>query len=97
MKKKLIIAKQNNQPLPNIPQQDVHTIANTLEQLTSWNLILNLLNQFFTENLQPLDKDKVMREYYVCSKLYTNFHKDFSQTLQKMESQISILRSKEKI
>lgn len=50
MKKKLLIAKQNNQPLPNIPQQDVHTIANTLEQLASWNLILNLLNQFLLKS-----------------------------------------------
>ena len=95
--KSLTIATKNNHASKSITQQDNQSLGTTLEQLDSWNLVLNLLHQFFNENPQPLDKEKVMNEYYVCSKLFTNFHKDFYQLSKKLNEQIKELQRDEKI
>ncbi|WP_429951511.1 hypothetical protein [Enterococcus sp. AZ101] len=92
--KSLTIATKNNHASKNITQQDIQSLSKTLKQLDSWNLVLNLLHQFFNENPQPLDKEKVMSEYHVCSKLFNNFHKDFYQLSKKINKQIEELQQK---
>ncbi|WP_086314733.1 hypothetical protein A5821_002346 [Enterococcus sp. 7F3_DIV0205] len=95
--KPLTTTTKNKPIYNNITQQDIQSLGITLKQLDSWNLVLNLLHQFFNENPQPLDKEKVMSEYYVCAKLFTNFHNDFYQLSKKINKQIEKLQQKEKI
>lgn len=95
--KSLAITTKNNHASKNLTQQDIQSLSNTLEQLDSWNLVLNLLHQFFNNNPHPLDEKQVIREYYVCSKLFTNFHNDFYRLSKKINKQIEELQQKEKI
>lgn len=90
--KPLTTTTKNKPIYNNITQQDIQSLGITLKQLDSWNLVLNLLHQFFNENPQPLDKEKVMSEYYVCSKLFNNFHKDFYQLSKKINKQMKELQ-----
>lgn len=92
--KSLTIATKNNPTSKKITQQDIQTLDITLEQLASWNLVLNLLHQFFNDNPQPLNQKKIMSEYYVCSKLFTNFHNDFYQLSKKVNKQMNELKQK---
>lgn len=87
----------NNQPIKRVSHQEVYSLHDMLEQLNSWNSALKLLNEFFSDQKRPVNKKKIANEYHACSQIFATFHKDFSQTLQKMESQIIILRGKEKI
>lgn len=77
--------------------KNIQSLGNTLEQLDSWNLVLDLLHQFFNDNPQPLNKKKVISEYYVCAKLFTNFHNDFYQLSKKINKQMEELQRKEAI
>ncbi|MBO0468842.1 hypothetical protein JZO73_15165 [Enterococcus plantarum] len=91
------IKTKNNQPIKMVSHQEVYSLHDLLEQLNSWKSTLKLLNEFFSDQKRPVNKKKIANEYHACSQIFTTFHNDFSQTLQKMESQIIILRGKEKI
>ncbi|EOL45086.1 hypothetical protein [Enterococcus caccae] len=91
------VKTKNNQPIKMISYQEVYSLHDLLEQLNSWERTLKLLNEFFSDQKRPVNKKKIASEYHACSQIFTTFHNDFSQTLQKMESQIIILRGKEKI
>ncbi|WP_430597818.1 hypothetical protein [Enterococcus sp. AZ177] len=93
----LTIKNDRNQPIKSISYQDIYSLHDLLEQLNSWQNALNLLNDFFSDKQRPVNKKKIASNYYACSQIFSIFHNDFTQTLTKMEQQITELRQKEKI
>lgn len=88
---------KNNQPIKKISHQDIFALYDMLEQLNSWNEPLNLLQRFFDDEKRPVNKQKIAKEYYACSKIFSVFYVEFGKSMSKMEAEISSLRSREKI
>lgn len=84
--KSLTIKNDKNQPIKSISYQYIYSLHDLLEQLNSWQNALNLLNDFFSDKQRPVNKKKIVSDYYACS-----------QILTKMEQQITELRQKEDI
>lgn len=93
----MIIMTKNQQPIKAISYQDLYLIKETLEQLQSWTLVLELLNKFFDNRLLPLDKKKIIKEFHSLSRIYGIFIDDFSSCTNELENQINKLLIKEKI
>ena len=91
------IKTEHNQPIKKVIYQDIYSLHDLLEQLNSWNEPLHLLTQFFSDNHRPVNKKKIIKDYHSCSKIFSAFQKDFTLTLEKMNSQIEALRKREKI
>lgn len=88
---------KNNQPIKMVSHQEIYSLHDMLEQLNSWQAALKLLNDFFSDKQCPVNKKKIVSDYYACSQIFLAFQSDFSQTILKMENQIEELCRKEKI
>ncbi|MDT1940454.1 MULTISPECIES: hypothetical protein [Carnobacterium] len=53
-----VLKTKNKQPTKAISYQDLYLMKETLEQLQSWKIILELLDEFFGNKQLPLDKKK---------------------------------------
>ncbi|MGF1919302.1 hypothetical protein [Enterococcus faecalis] len=91
---KLIISKQ---PIKKISHQDIYALYDLLEQLTSWNVPLKLIERYFNESERPLNKQKLAKQYYAYSKIFQAFYSDFQELSTNMEEQVIELRQKEKL
>ncbi|MGX7173337.1 hypothetical protein [Enterococcus ratti] len=87
----------NKQPIKKISHQDIYTLYDLLEQLASWDEPLSLLENYFNETHRPLNKQKIIKQYYSYSKVFKAFHSDFQILAKKMEIQLIELRQKEKL
>ncbi|HFZ4617920.1 TPA: hypothetical protein ACIKQS_001003 [Enterococcus faecalis] len=87
----------NKQSIKKISHQDIYALYDLLEQLTSWNEPLQLLECYFNKSERPLNKQKIAKQYYANSKLFNAFYSDFQEVSKKMERQILKLRQKEKL
>ncbi|MBP2100743.1 hypothetical protein [Enterococcus rivorum] len=87
----------NKQPIKKICYQDIYALHVLLEQLTSWNETLSLLEKFFSDEKRPVNKQQIVKNYYACSKVFSAFHGDFKKIITSMELQIEALRTTEKI
>ena len=88
---------KNNQPIKEITHQDIYKLQDTWEQLQSWHEVLSMLEEFFEDETRPVNKQKLVRKYYASSKVFRVFHKDFNQTMERMEKQIVELRCRKKV
>lgn len=96
-KNKKNLKTKNNQPIKKISHQDIYALQDLLEQLNSWDEPLNLLNNFFSDEERPVNKQKIAREYYACSKIFNTFYTDFGKSMSQMKTEIDGLKNKEKI
>ena len=85
------------QPIKKISHQDIYALYDLLEQLTSWNAPLKLLESYFNESKRPLNKQKLVKQYYAYSKIFQAFYSDFQELSTSMEEQVIELRQKEKL
>ncbi|BAK95647.1 hypothetical protein KV134_11375 [Tetragenococcus halophilus] len=94
-KKELITKK--NQPIKAITQQDLHKLKETLEELQSWVVVLEVIDKFFKHEKETLNKKKIIQEYHANAKIFEVFLDDFLVNTNVLESQFEELRSREKI
>ena len=95
--KKSEFQTDNKQPIKKISYQDIYALYVLLEQLTSWNDTLSLLEKFFSDEKRPVNKQQIVKNYYAYSKVFSAFHNDFKKISTSMALQIDSLRNKEKI
>lgn len=95
-KKESLLTKKNH-PIKTIVHQDIYALYDLLERLSSWNEPLTLLSDYFGEQERPLNKRKVVKQYYAYSKLFEAFYTDFQELSEMMEQQLSDLRRTEKL
>lgn len=91
------LKRKNNNPVKKVTHQDIFVLYELMEQLASWNEPLSLLQHFFDDDQYPVNKRKIVREYYACSKIFSAFHIEFGKSMERMEVEIRVLRGKEKI
>ncbi|OEG14709.1 hypothetical protein BCR23_12740 [Enterococcus quebecensis] len=72
---------KNKQPIKEISYQDIHEISDLLERLSSWEQPLKILDDFFSEKSNPVNKKKIVKEYHA-------FHFEFGNSIQRIEGQI---------
>ncbi|MGX7150455.1 hypothetical protein [Enterococcus ureasiticus] len=80
-----------------IPYQDILDLKEVLERMQSWEKPLLLLNDFFSDQNIPVNKKKIIREYYACRKIYHSYFKEVESMLQILDKQICVLTEKQSI
>ncbi|WP_258186462.1 hypothetical protein [Enterococcus sp. PF-2] len=68
--KKSELLSKNKQPIKAIIHQDIYTMNNTLSQLQSWTESLELLDKFFNDKQNPLNKKNILREYHANAQIF---------------------------
>lgn len=91
------ILTKNNQPLKTITYQDIYTLKESLEQFQSWVDGLNLIKAFFANENEPVNKKKIIREFYAVSEIFDTFHASFLCNLNVLEKRVERLSEKEKV
>ncbi|MBO0471037.1 hypothetical protein JZO66_10820 [Enterococcus sp. DIV0242_7C1] len=79
-----------------VPYQEIIDLRNTLERLDSWQEPLAVLEKYFTNPGAPINKKKVVKEYYACSKIFQTFNLEFNRLIQEAELQILAIGTQEK-
>jgi hypothetical protein len=92
-----IMTTSNNQPIKQVSYQDMYAMKDTLEQLESWTKILEIVDIHFANRKLPLDKKKIVKEYYSISQIFGTFMNDYSTCINRLETQLDQLMKKEKI
>lgn len=87
---------RNKQPIKEISYQDIHEISDLFERLSSWDQPLKILDDFFSEKSNPVNKKKIVKEYHACSQLFHVFHFEFGNSIQRIEGQIEELKKRKK-
>lgn len=80
-----------------IPYQDILDIKEVLERMQSWGKPLLLLNDFFSDQNIPVNKKKIIRDYYAYGKIYHSYFKEMENMLNILEKQICVLTEKQSI
>ncbi|MGX7244741.1 hypothetical protein ACWOC1_07805 [Enterococcus quebecensis] len=92
-----VLKTKNKQPVKAISYPDLYLLKETLEQLKSWTAVLELLDEFFSNRLLPIDKKKIIKEFYFLSRIYGMLIDDFSTCTDDLENQVEKLMVKEKV
>ncbi|PZL76675.1 hypothetical protein CI088_02515 [Enterococcus plantarum] len=80
-----------------VPYQDILDVKEVLERMQSWGKSLLLLNDFFSDQNIPVNKKKIIRDYYACGKIYHSYFKEMENMLNILEKQICVLTEKQSI
>lgn len=94
---KVTVKTDKQQPVKKVTYHDLCVASELLEQLKSWQEPLNLLMNFFADDVRPVNKKKVVRDYHACSQIFKVFCGDYISSVELMEVQINDLKSREKI
>ncbi|MHC5230034.1 hypothetical protein ACYSNW_17355 [Enterococcus sp. LJL99] len=78
-----------------IPYQDILDLKEALERLQSWEKPLSLLNDFFGDRSIPVNKKKIIREYYAYAKIYQSYIADTENILQILNKKICVITEKQ--
>ncbi|MFK4567851.1 hypothetical protein [Enterococcus sp. UD-01] len=95
--KSLVLTTNNNQPIKQVSYQDMYAMKDTLEQLESWTKILEIVDNHFANRKLPLDKKKIVKEYYSISQIFGTFMNDYLTCIDRLETQLDQLMKKEKV
>ncbi|WP_375178706.1 hypothetical protein [Enterococcus rotai] len=89
-----------NKPLHNlkaIPYQDITDLQDLLDHLHSWQEPLAILDHFFQFRTGPINKKKVIKEYYACGHLFHAFFNEFIRLMEAEQVKIEKLDREKKV
>lgn len=90
-------AIKDKQAVKKITHQGIYSLYDLVEQLNSWKEPLKLLENFFGDKKRPVNKQLLAKKYYAQAKIFNAFFADFHELTNKIDDQIAILRSSEKL
>lgn len=91
------LATIKNQPIKIISYQDLLFLNDTIDQIHSWIATLSLINNFFANSKNPLNKKKIIKEFHANSYLFATFYEDFLLRTTTLEKQIKDLKARPKV
>lgn len=91
------VITKNNQPLKAITHHDIYNLKDKLEQLQSWKEPLVLMKNFFDNSGVPLNKKKIMKEFYANSQIFSAFYKSFIEDTETLSKRIDQLLESDKV
>lgn len=94
---KIGLKTKNKQLVKEITQQDIHELNDLVEQLGSWMNVLEIMNDYFSENKMPLNKKEIARRYYASSQVYCAFHDDYLSIFKRLEENIVDLKGRRNV
>ncbi|WP_339101891.1 hypothetical protein [Candidatus Enterococcus clewellii] len=97
MKGGILLKTKNEQPIKSVSQQDIHSLVDLLTQLKSWTAPLKLIENYFSDESRPVNKQKLANEYYAYSKIFKAFHCDLDHIIEQSETQLNELKSRRKM
>ncbi|WP_271498057.1 hypothetical protein [Enterococcus sp. 5H] len=89
--------KKEGQSLKVIPYQDITDLQHTLDRLQSWEEPLAVLDHFFQFRKGPINKKKVVKEYYACGHLFHAFFEEFIRLMGIEEDKVRKLDEERKV
>lgn len=84
-------------PIKEINYQDIYHLVELLEQLDSWQEPLLLLEKYFSDENRPLNKQKLVKQYYAQSKIFQAFLTDFQRVMPEIEKSMFSLSKRKKL
>ena len=91
------VITKNSQPIKAITHHDIYILKDNLEQLQSWNQTLTMLRNFFDNNGVPLNKKKIMKEFYASSQIFNAFYASFIEDTDILGKRIDHLLESDKV
>ena len=89
--------KKELHTLKAIPYQDITDLQDLLDRLESWQEPLAVLDLFFQFRTGPINKKKVIKEYYACGHLFHVFFTEFIPLLEAEQAKIAKLDRERKV
>lgn len=80
-----------------IPYEHILDLKEALERLYFWEKPLLLLNDFFSDQNIPVNKKKIIHDYYAYGKIYHSYFKEMENMLNILEKQIRVITEKQSI
>lgn len=91
------VITKNSQPIKSITHHDIYNLKDTLEQIQSWKEPLALMKKFFDNSGVPLNKRKIMKEFYANSQIFSVFYASFIEDTDTLEKRIEHLLESDKV
>lgn len=85
------------QCIKQIPYQKILDFRDELERLRSWEPYLLTIQRYFSNQLVPVNKKVIVKEYYASSKVYLSFCGEYEQRLVKLEELMNEMVNSPKI
>ncbi|MBM7688487.1 hypothetical protein BCR24_06845 [Enterococcus ureilyticus] len=83
--------------LKAIPYQDITDLQDLLDHFDSWQEPLAVLDHFFQFRTGPINKKKVIKEYYACGHLFHTFFTEFIRLVEAEQIKIKKLDRERKV
>ncbi|ALS37702.1 hypothetical protein ABID30_001690 [Enterococcus rotai] len=83
--------------LKAIPYQDITDLQDLLDHLQSWQEPLAVLDHFFQFRTGPINKKKVIKEYYASGHLFHAFFTEFIRLMEAEQAKIEKLDRERKV
>ncbi|WP_430598157.1 hypothetical protein [Enterococcus sp. AZ177] len=83
--------------LKAIPYQDITDLQDLLDHFDSWQEPLAVLDHFFQFRTGPINKKKVIKEYYACGHLFHAFFTEFIRLVEAEQIKIKKLDRERKV
>lgn len=83
--------------LKAVPYQTVNDLQELLDRLQSWQEPLALLDHFFQFRTGPINKKRVVKEYYACGHLFHAFYGEFHRLMEQEEAKVGQLDREKKV
>lgn len=91
------VITKDSQPIKTITHHDIYCLKDKLEQIQSWERALTLIKIFFDNNGVPLNKKKIMKEFYANSQIFNAFYTSFIEDTETLNKRINHLLEKDKV
>lgn len=83
--------------IKTVPYQEILNLRDSLERLESWKEPLEVLEKYFTNPTTPINKKKVVKQYYASAKLFETFHKEYALLIAESQNQLASITQNQKI
>ncbi|MGX7244641.1 hypothetical protein ACWOC1_07300 [Enterococcus quebecensis] len=80
-----------------VPYQEIIDLRDTLERLQSWQEPLVVLEKYFTNPNTPIDKKKVVKQFYACSTLFLLFKDNYDLLTEQANKHVLTMSRLEKM
>lgn len=88
---------KQTQDLKGITYREIIELRDLMEKFASWQEPLAVLDDFFKFRSGPIDKKRIVREYYARSQLFYVFYEDYQRLIEVGENVVWAMVRAEKI
>lgn len=77
--------------IKTVPYQEILNLRDSLDRLESWKEPLEVLEKYFTNPTTPINKKRLVKQYYASAKLFETFNKEFELLIADSQKQLATI------